>query len=570
MILKPNPHNLSQTAIRILEARYLQRNNQGKIIESPTQMFRRVSKAIAAVEKTTKNKKKYEAEFYKLLSELKFLPNSPTLMNAGKKNGQLSACFVLPVEDHLEDIFNTIKNSALIHKTGGGTGFDFSKLRSEGASVSTAIGVAAGPVAFIKLFDQTTEIIKQGGVRRGANMGILSARHPDVLKFISEKQNRTLSNFNISVSADQSFMDAVLKNKTWNLVDPFSKKIKQKVKAKTIWNKIVEAAWTTGDPGLVFIDEINKHNPTPKLAKMFATNPCGEQPLLPYESCNLGSIDVSKYINNGKISWSKLRDDIHTAIRFLDNVIDANSYPLVEIDKITKANRKIGLGIMGWADALIKLNIPYSDSMAIDFAEQFMKLFQAECILASEMLAKERGAFPNFKFSKYKNKRRNATVTTIAPTGTISLIAGCSSGIEPVFALAYERTSLEGRKFQFINNELISTLKNIKHKNSELNKLINTGSAKHFKNLSNQKKKLFQTAYEINWKQHLYMQAAFQKHCENAVSKTINLPSSATKSDISKIYLLAHKLKCKGVTIYRDKSKSSQVLRAGVSVASKK
>ncbi len=555
---------LSDTALRILEARYLLRNRRGKIIETPAELFERVAKKIASVEPKKQNKIIFENEFYNLLSGLKFLPNSPTLMNAGLKNGQLSACFVLPVEDHLSSIFDTIKNTALIHKTGGGTGFDFSKLRSKGAEVSTAIGVAAGPVSFLKLFDATTEIIKQGGVRRGANMGVLRIDHPDILEFINEKNKGTLSNFNISVAVTNRFFKALKKNKKINLIDPFSKKIKQKISSKYLWNQIIESAWKTGDPGLLFIDEINKSNPTPNVGKIVATNPCGEQPLLPYESCNLGSIDVSKYVFSKKLNWNELEKDIHTCIRFLDNVIDANHYPLKEVDYITKQNRKIGLGIMGWADLLTKLELSYENPYTIRFAEKFMKRFQSACTLASERLAKEKGMFPNFKQSIWKKgiPRRNATVTTIAPTGTISLIADCSSGIEPLFALAYERTSLEGKKFIFINKEILRInnlkpiLKNIK--------FINNGTLSGIKNIPQKYKNIFSTSYEISAESHLRMQAAFQKYCENAVSKTVNLANKATKDEISKIYHLAAKLKCKGITVYRDRSKSSQVLRAGV------
>lgn len=528
---------LTKNAITVLKKRYLLRDKNGKLIETPLQLFKRVAKAIS------KNNKKLEKEFFNIMNNLEFLPNSPTLMNAGTKLGQLSACFVLPIEDSLTSIFNTVKNTALIHQSGGGTGFNFSKLRPKNDLVQSTHGVASGPISFMTVIDKSTEVIKQGGKRRGANMGILNIDHPDIIEFITAKNKPILNNFNISVAVTDKFMQALKKNKSYNLVDPKTKK-RKKQSAKKIFNLIAYNAWKNGDPGLIFIDEINRHNPTPKLGKIQATNPCGEVPLLPYESCILGSINLTKVIKNQKIDFEKLEKLVKIGIKFLNNVIDVNKYPLKEIEKITKKNRKIGLGVMGFADMLIKLRIPYDSKEAIKIAEKIMK-------------------FMSEKAKKYS--KNNKTLTTIAPTGTISLIADCSSGIEPLFAIAYTKEVLGGKKLLILNKEFEKIAKKRKFYSKKLmKKIAKKGSIKGIKEIPKDIQKLFVTAMDITPKSHLKIQAAFQKYTDNAVSKTINLPNKATVNDVKKIFLLAYKLKCKGITIYRYGSKPKQVLYVDV------
>ncbi len=524
---------LTQNAITVLKKRYLLRDKKGKLIETPKQLFKRVAKAIS------KNNKKLEKEFFNAMSSLEFLPNSPALMNAGASLGQLSACFVLPIEDSLASIFDTVKNAAIIHQSGGGTGFNFSKLRPKNDLVQSTHGVASGPVSFMTVIDKSTEVIKQGGKRRGANMGILNVDHPDIIEFINAKNKPVLNNFNISVAVTDKFMQAVKKNSSYNLINPRTKK-RKKQSARKIFNLIAYNAWKNGDPGLIFIDEINRHNPTPRLGKIEATNPCGELPLLPYESCVLGSVNLSKLIKNKKIDFEKLENLVKTGTILLNNVIDVNKYPLKEIEKITKKNRKIGLGIMGFADMLIKLNIPYDSEKAIKTAEEIM-------------------SFISKKAKKYS--KNNKTLTTIAPTGTISLIADCSSGIEPLFALSYIKEVLEGKNLLIINKEFEKIAKEKGFYSIRLmKKIAEKGSIKGIKGIPKDIQKLFVTAMDIKPESHLKIQAAFQKYTDNAVSKTINLPNKATISDIKKIFLLAHKLKCKGITIYRYGSKPKQVL----------
>ncbi|RLI04807.1 ribonucleotide-diphosphate reductase subunit alpha [Candidatus Bathyarchaeota archaeon] len=560
---------LSVNATKVLRNRYLLRNEAGEIIETPKQMFRRVAKAIATVDlmyDKTANVEKVEEEFFRIMVNLEFLPNSPTLMNAGTELGQLSACFVLPVEDSIEGIFNAVKNMALIHKSGGGTGFSFSKLRPKGDVVRTTKGIASGPVSFMQIFDVSTSVIKQGGRRRGANMGVLSVYHPDILEFITAKSREgVLTNFNISVAVDDKFMEAVEKNEEYFLVNPRTGEKVKSLPAKLVFDLIVNMAWRTGDPGLIFLDEINRHNPTPEIGMIESTNPCGEQPLLPYESCNLGSINLTKVVEKGEINWEKLRRLVRVSVHFLDNVIDANRFPLPEIEQMTKANRKIGLGVMGWAETLIMLGIPYDSDEALKMAEKVMKFITEEARKKSVEMGLERGSFPNFERSIWVKKGfkalRNATVTTIAPTGTISIIADVTSGIEPLFAISYVRNVLEGAKLFEVNRLFEETARKRNFYSKDLMmEIAKKGSLKNIDGLPEDVKRIFVTALDIAPEWHVRMQAAFQKYTDNAVSKTINLPPEAGLEDVRKVFMLAYKLKCKGITVYRYGSKKEQVL----------
>jgi len=560
---------LSTNAIVVLAKRYLLRNEAGNIVETPARLFRRVAKTIAQVERNyKKSAKKAEEEFYKVMANLEFLPNTPTLMNAGTELGQLSACFVLPVEDRLRSIFRTVENMAIIQQSGGGTGFSFTKLRPKGDIVKSTKGVASGPVSFMTVYDKTTDVIKQGGKRRGANMGILNADHPDIAEFIKCKaEQEILKNFNVSVGATDDFMDAVNENKEWWLVNPRTKKKVKKVSASIIFDLMCRSAWKSGDPGIVFLDEINRHNPTPEFGPIESTNPCGEQPLLPYESCNLGSINLAKMVSKKKVEWAKLKRTIRTAVHMLDNVIDANKYPIEQIKEMTLANRKIGLGVMGFAEMLAQVGIPYNSDKAVEFAEKLMKFIQDEARKKSAELGAERGSFPNFEKSihakKYKTLR-NATCTTIAPTGSISLIAGVSSGIEPFFAISYIREVLEGTKLLEVSPVFIEQAKEKGIYSKQLMlKIAKQGSVQDIKEVPRDMKKTFVTSFDINPEWHVKLQAAFQKFTDNGVSKTVNLPNNATIEDIKKIYLLAWKMKCKGVTVYRYGSKQKQVLYKG-------
>ena len=560
---------LTLNAISVLQKRYLLKDKDGKIIETPKQMFRRVARAIAKADLLYNRRadiQEIEEEFYHMMANLEFLPNSPCLMNAGTEIGQLSACFVLPVEDSIESIFNAVKNMALIQKSGGGTGFSFSRLRPSGDIVGSTMGVASGPVSFMRIFDTATDVIKQGGKRRGANMGILSVHHPDIVEFITSKEKEgVLTNFNISVAVTDKFMEAVQKNEEYELINPRTNEVVEKMNARDVFNLIVTTAWKTGDPGLIFIDEINRHNPTPQIGAIEATNPCGEQPLLPYESCNLGSINLSKMVKDGKIDWEKLRKIVRSAVHFLDNVIDVNKFPLPEIEKMTKANRKIGLGIMGFADMLIQLGIPYNSEEGIKTAEEVMKFITEEARKKSVELGIERGSFPNFKGSKWEKEgykaMRNATVTTIAPTGTISIIAGCSSGIEPLFAISFVRNVMEGTTLMEVNQlfEKVARESGF-YSNALMMEIAKKGSIQSIDEIPSDVKRVFVTAFDISPEWHVKIQAAFQRHTDNAVSKTVNLPNDATIGDVEKIYWMAYQLKCKGVTIYRYGSKKEQVL----------
>jgi len=568
--------NLTENALHVLQKRYLKRDNQGQIIETPEEMFRRVAQTIASAELVYDKKadvKAKEEEFYRLMSSLEFLPNSPTLMNAGRELGQLSACFVLPIDDSMGSIFDAVKYTALIHKSGGGTGFSFSRLRPEGDFVKSTSGVASGPVSFMEVFDTTTDVTKQGGTRRGANMAILSVDHPDIMKFITAKDNSTaLTNFNISVAVTAEFMEAVKAGAEYDLINPRTKEVTGKLNAKEVFDKIVEMAWQTGDPGIVFIDRINQDNPTPHLGKIESTNPCGEQPLLPYESCNLGSLNLAKMLrgSNGatEIDYPKLAKAVQTAVRFLDNVIDANRFPLPQIEEMTKKTRKIGLGVMGFADMLIQLGIPYHSEEALQVAADVMHFINEKAYQASVDLAKERGVFPAFEGSIYDIpdglRPRNASCTTIAPTGTLSLIAGCSSGIEPLFALSYTRNILDGAQMVEVNPYFEAIAKNQDFYSEELMQQLASGVKLHdVDKVPDGIKQLFITAHEITPEWHVRMQGAFQRSTDNAVSKTVNFPQDASREDVAEVYRLAYQEGLKGITIYRDRSRDAQVLITG-------
>ncbi|HHW49470.1 MAG TPA: vitamin B12-dependent ribonucleotide reductase [Clostridiaceae bacterium] len=567
--------NLSENAVKVLERRYLSKDENGKLIETPEEMFRRVARAVAEADKEYSSPEELEAleqEFFDMMSNLEFLPNSPTLMNAGKPLGQLSACFVLPVEDTMEGIFESIKNAALIHKSGGGTGFSFSRLRPKGSAVRSTGGVASGPVSFMRVFNAATEAVKQGGTRRGANMGILRVDHPDIREFITCKQdNADITNFNISVGITEKFMKAVEDDQEYELIDPNTKKTIKKERAREIFNMIVDNAWNNGEPGIVFLDRINKDNVTPELGEIESTNPCGEQPLLPYESCNLGSINLSLMVKNSgdgpAVDFDKLGNTVRKAVHFLDNVIDVNKYPLPEIERMTKGTRKIGLGVMGWADMLCKLNIPYNSQQALELAETVMRFIRDESRKASIELAKKKGVFPFYDKSIYKEtgiKLRNATTTTIAPTGTLSIIAGVSSGIEPLFAISFIRNVMDNDELLEVNPIFKKTAVEGGFYSDELmRRIAKTGSIRDFHEIPKTVRDVFVTAHDVSPEYHVRMQAAFQKYTDNAVSKTVNLPHSATKDDVRAVFELAYKTNCKGVTLYRDGSRESQVLNIG-------
>lgn len=568
---------LSKTAETVLEKRYLSRDEEGNVTESTEELFWRVARAIAKAEENYGGDIDSAArQFFDMMSQQLFMPNSPTLMNAGTELNQLSACFVIPVEDSMDGIFKGVWDMAKVQKSGGGTGFSFSRLRQKGDIVKTTKGVASGPISFIKIFDASTEQIKQGGKRRGANMGVLDVHHPDIEQFINAKREEgILKNFNLSVAVTDAFMEAVRKNEDYDLVNPKTKELVKKESARRIFDLIIDGAWRNGEPGTVFLDTINKYNPTPNVGRIESTNPCGEQPLLPYESCNLGSINVANFAKKGSIDWENLKDVVWTAVRFLDDVIDMNGYPIMEIENNTLANRKVGLGVMGFADLLFKLKIPYDSREGVEFAENLMSFIQEESHKASAALAKERGAFPNWEGSLWEEKDmklRNATTTTTAPTGTISIIANCSSGIEPAYALAFRRRNiLDGEEFFEVNSVLEDFLREGGIYTDDLvSKIAERGTIQDIEEIQEDLKDIFKCSLDISPKWHVKMQAAFQKYTDNAVSKTINLPNNATEKDVEDAFILAYDLGCKGVTVYRDGSREEQVLSTKKSEAEKK
>ncbi len=558
---------LSLNSLRVLKERYLLKAPTGETTETPTDLFRRVARTISQVEANyAGDPAAAEEKFFKLMANLEFLPNSPTLMNSGTDLGQLAACFVLPIEDSLTGIFETLKYAALIHQTGGGTGFSFSRIRPKGDLVKSTMGVASGPLSFMKIFDRATEIIKQGGKRRGANMGILAVDHPDIMEFIAAKEKEgELENFNISVAITDDFMNRAINNQMYDLVNPRTGQALKSMKARELFEMMVAGAWRSGDPGMIFIDEINRRNPTPALGRIESTNPCGEVPLLPYESCNLGSINLTRMFKAGTFDYPKLGETVHAAVHFLDNVIDANHYSLPEIEAMARSNRKIGLGVMGFADCLIKMNIPYDSVAALDFAEELMHFIQEEGRQASAQLASRRGPFPNQEKSIFRGQgpMRNATVTSIAPTGTISTIADVSSGIEPLFSVGYLRHALDTTML-IVNPLFEETARNRGFYSAELiAEIVQSGSIMRIGQIPEDVRRLFPIAHEIRPEFHVKIQAQFQKYVDNAVSKTINLPADATMEQTQSVFMLAHRSQCKGITVYRYGSKRKQALEFG-------
>jgi ribonucleoside-diphosphate reductase alpha chain len=568
--------HLTPQAIRILEKRYLKKDSSGRVVESPEEMFWRVAQNVAEAEHFYGSRTPTEELselFFRMMASLDFLPNSPCLMNAGRELQQLAACFVLPVEDSLDSIFEIVKQTALIHQSGGGTGFSFSHLRPKDDSVQSTGGVASGPVSFMRVFNMATEVIKQGGTRRGANMGVLRIDHPDIMEFITIKQNpNEMTNFNLSVGVTKAFMEALEKDGEYSLINPRTKKDVKRLRARDVLDTMVDAAWESGDPGVLFLDRINEANPTPQLGEMESTNPCGEVPLLPYEPCVLGSINLSHMVKerNGKweVDFERMRGIIKYAVHFLDNVIDMNEYPLPQIAQMGKGNRKIGLGVMGLAHFFIRLGIPYNSQKALEVAKGLMSFIQHQAREYSAELAEERGVFPNYKGSIYDRpggiKLRNTTVTTIAPTGTLSLIANCSSGIEPLFAIQHTRRALEDMEFQITDPLFVELGEKEGFMSQKLiQSLVEGASLQDQPDVPQRMKELFVTTFEISPVWHIKIQAAFQAYTDNAVSKTINFPRDATREEVKEAFLMAYRERCKGITIYRSGSKTKQVLACG-------
>jgi ribonucleoside-diphosphate reductase alpha chain len=561
---------LTENALRVLDKRILARDDGGRVMETPEDMFRRVARSIASADLQYGSPSEEEATedaFFEIMSRLEFLPNSPTLMNAGRNLAQLSACFVLPIEDSMESIFGTLQDTALIQKSGGGTGFSFSKLRPKDDYVRSTHGQSSGPVSFMRLYNFATEVTKLGGKRAGANMAVLRVDHPDIEEFINAKTNPLeLNTFNISVAVTDEFMERVKSGEPFDLINPRTGRQVRQIDAEALFDRIVASAWRNGEPGVIFIDRVNRDNPTPELGRIESTNPCGEQPLLAYESCVLGSINLSRFCSDGRIDYERLKRVTRLGVHFLDNIIDVSEFPVQQIADVTRLNRKIGLGVMGWADLLIELGIAYNSEEAIGVADEVMSFISREATAASIELARKRGPFPRlYQESIYRNTdkppRRNATVTTVAPTGTISLIADCSSGIEPVYALVYKRLSFESEQMLFAHPLFEEyARKHGFYSESLMERISQTGSLHHISEAPEEAKRLFVTTHEIAPEWHVRMQAAFQRHIDAAVSKTINFPNIATVDDVKRAYALAYELGCKGITVYRDGSRERQVL----------
>ncbi|MFZ5448636.1 MAG: adenosylcobalamin-dependent ribonucleoside-diphosphate reductase [Thermodesulfobacteriota bacterium] len=563
------PSSFRPIAIRVLNERYLRRDPEGRVVETPDGLFRRVAQAVAAGEALYGGHEiaaRQAEAFYAAMASRRFLPNTPTLMNAGMPRGQLAACFVIPIQDDMRSILEGVRDMALIHQTGGGTGFNFSHLRPRGDQVRSTGRVASGPVGFMRIYDTTTEVVKQGGRRRGANMGILRVDHPDILEFITTKADQgMLTNFNLSVAVTDDFMNRVEADDSYPLINPRTGLEVKHLKAREVFDLICRYAVETGDPGLVFLDAIERANPTPEIGPLEATNPCGEQPLLAYEACNLGSINLAALVTGGDLDWDELDRLVALGVTFLDDVIDQSHYPLPQITAMVHANRKIGLGVMGLADMFIKLGLPYDSPEALELAEKIMTRIQDRAVAQSQVLAQQRGPFPNFYRSRWHREgappRRHATVTTIAPTGTISIIAGTSSGIEPLFAVAYRRRALEGEEFEEVHPLFLEKLRQAGFREDEwVPKVLAMGRVRPLEGLPEDIRRLFPTTFEVSVEYQVKMQAAFQRHVENAVSKTINLAPEATQADVAAAFRLAYKSGLKGITVYRYGSKPGQVL----------
>lgn len=569
---RPTVPHLSSNARTVLQRRYLMKNERGRLIETPAQMFSRVATNIAGAERGYRAQMppaRVARSFYEMMAKLEFLPNSPTLMNAGGRLQQLSACFVLPVADSLESIYETLKHQALIHQSGGGTGFSFSRLRPKDDVVATTHGIASGPVSFMRIFNTSTDVIKQGGTRRGANMGILRVDHPDILEFIQAKQRpEALTNFNISVGVTDAFMQAVARRRDYPLINPRTNRLVRRISAQMVFDTLIEAAWSSGEPGIIFLDTINRTQPTPTVGEIEATNPCGEQPLLPYESCVLGSINLAKFVDGPlqtrHIDYERLAERVRLAVRFLDNVIDMTRFPLEAIARLTTGNRKIGLGVMGFADLLISLNVPYDSEEALKLGESLMRFVREHAHEASGDLARTRGVFPNYGTSRLKEtgeRRRNATVTTIAPTGTISIIADCSAGIEPLYGVSFVRTVMDDVRLTSVHPEFLRLAR--RHgiaSDALLRKVSQQESIQHLTEIPPDLRRLFVTAHDVSPEHHVRIQAAFQKYSDSGVSKTINLPTGASRADVAGAFRLAYQLGCKGLTVFRNGSRERQVL----------